>query len=158
VKQGEVGELFSASPYLFNGYWNNPEATRACMRDGWVTAGDMARMDEEGHIYLVDRKKDMFISGGVNVYPREIEEQLFRLGGVKEAAVVGVPDSYWGEVGRAFIVRQPGAALDADAVLAYCKSKLAGYKLPKSVAFVDALPRNAAGKVLKTELRKVPAT
>jgi len=154
VKRGEVGELFSSSPYLFNGYWNNPEATRACVREGWATAGDMARMDEEGYFYLVDRKKDMFISGGVNIYPREIEEHLFRLGGVKEAAVVGVPDQYWGEVGRAFIVRQPGATLDSEQVLAHCRASLAGYKIPKSVAFVEALPRNAAGKVLKTELRK----
>jgi acyl-CoA synthetase (AMP-forming)/AMP-acid ligase II len=153
VRQGEVGELYSRSPYLFLGYWQKPEATVAAMRDGWFSAGDLARMDEEGYVYLVDRKKDMYISGGVNVYPREIEETLFRLPGVREAAVVGVPDDYWGEVGRAFIVPQPGASLDAEAIIAACKERLAGHKVPKHVAFLDALPRNAAGKVLKTDLR-----
>lgn len=153
VRQGEVGELYSRSPYLFLGYWQKPEATVAAMRDGWFSAGDLARMDEEGYVYLVDRKKDMYISGGVNVYPREIEETLFRLPGVREAAVVGVADDYWGEVGRAFIVPQPGASLDAEAIIAACKERLAGHKVPKYVAFLDALPRNAAGKVLKTDLR-----
>ncbi|MGE0734180.1 MAG: class I adenylate-forming enzyme family protein [Alphaproteobacteria bacterium] len=154
VKQGDVGELWSTSPYLFNGYWKNPEATKVSLRDGWVSAGDVARMDDEGYIYIVDRKKDMFISGGVNVYPREIEEQLFRIPGVKEAAVVGMPDDYWGETGCAFVVTQPGAKVSADDVLNYCRDKLAGYKVPKAVSFIDALPRNAAGKVLKTDLRK----
>lgn len=155
VKRGAVGELFSISPCIFNGYWNNPESTRAGFRDGWFSAGDMARQDDEGFYYLVDRKKDMFISGGVNVYPREIEEILFRLPGVRDVAVVGVPDSYWGEVGRAFIVKQGGAEVEPDAVIAFCKERLASYKIPKTVTFIDVLPRNAAGKVLKTELRKL---
>jgi long-chain acyl-CoA synthetase len=155
VKPGDVGELYSRSPYIFNGYWRNPAATASCMRDGWVTAGDLARMDEEGFIYIVDRKKDMYISGGVNVFPREVEELLFRFPGVKEVGVVGVRDDYWGEVGRAFIVRQPGASIEADAIIAHCKQNLAGYKVPRFVSFIDALPRNAAGKVLKTELRKI---
>lgn len=154
VPPGAVGELFSTSPYLFLGYWDQSEATRDAFRDGWFSAGDMARTDEEGFIYLVDRKKDMFISGGVNVYPREIEELLFRLPGVQEAAVVGVADDYWGEAGKAFVVRKAGAALSEEAVVAACKERLAGYKVPRHVAFVEALPRNAAGKVLKTELRR----
>ncbi|HEY5208198.1 MAG TPA: AMP-binding protein [Stellaceae bacterium] len=154
VGVGEVGELYNNSPCLFLGYWNQPEATAASLRDGWFSAGDLARRDEEGYIFLVDRKKDMYISGGVNVYPREIEELLFRLPGVKEAAVVGVPDDYWGEAGKAFIAMQPGASLTDEAVIAACKAALAGYKVPRHVAFVDALPRNAAGKVLKTDLRK----
>jgi acyl-CoA synthetase (AMP-forming)/AMP-acid ligase II len=154
VKQGEVGELFSNSPYLFLGYWNQPDATAATLRDGWVSPGDLARMDDEGYYYLVDRKKDMYISGGVNIYPREIEEFLFRLPGVKEAAVVGVPDDYWGEAGKAFVVMQPGAHLDADDLIRACKQNLAGHKVPRHVVFIDALPRNAAGKVLKTELRQ----
>jgi long-chain acyl-CoA synthetase len=154
VVRGEVGELYNNSPCLFLGYWNQPEATAAALRDGWFSAGDLARMDEEGYIFLVDRKKDMYISGGVNVYPREVEELLFRLPGVKEAAVVGVPDDYWGEAGKAFIVMQPDATLTEEAAIAACKQTLAGYKVPRHVSFIDALPRNAAGKVLKTDLRK----
>ena len=156
TKRGEVGELFCNSPTLFLGYWNNPAATAAAMRDGWVTAGDLAWQDEDGCYYIVDRKKDMYISGGVNVYPREIEELLFRLPGVREAAVVGVADDYWGEAGKAFLVLEPGAIVTAEAVIAVCKEKLAGYKVPRQVAFTDSLPRNAAGKVLKTELRARP--
>ncbi len=154
VARGEVGELFSTSPCLFLGYWNQPEATAASLRDGWFSAGDLARMDDEGYVFLVDRKKDMYISGGVNVYPREVEEVLFRLPGVADAAVVGMPDDYWGEVGHAFIVTQPGATADEAALLAACKQTLAGHKVPRRVSFVTALPRNAAGKVLKTELRR----
>ena len=151
--QGQVGELFSTSPCLFLGYLNKPEATEAAMRDGWFSAGDLAWQDDEGYCYIVDRKKDMYISGGVNVYPREIEELLFRLPGVREAAVVGVPDDYWGEAGKAFLVLEDSATLEAEAVIAACKQNLAGYKVPRHVAFIDSLPRNAAGKVLKTELR-----
>jgi long-chain acyl-CoA synthetase len=154
VRRGEVGELFNTSPCLFLGYWNNPEATQAAMRGNWFSAGDLAWEDEDGCYYIVDRKKDMYISGGVNVYPREVEEFLFRLPGVREAAVVGVADDYWGEAGKAFLVLQHGAAIDAEAVLAACKANLAGYKVPRQVAFLDSLPRNAAGKVLKTELRR----
>jgi acyl-CoA synthetase (AMP-forming)/AMP-acid ligase II len=154
VKAGEVGELYSNSPYLFLGYWDNPEATVAGFRDGWFSAGDLARMDDEGFIYLVDRKKDMYISGGVNVYPREIEELLMRFPGVQDVAVVGVPDDYWGEVGKAFVVLRGGAAATAAEIIEDCKAKLAGFKVPREVAFVDALPRNGAGKILKTELRK----
>jgi long-chain acyl-CoA synthetase len=154
VKRGEVGELYSMSPCLFLGYWNNPTATQAAMRDGWFSAGDLAWQDEDGCYYIVDRKKDMYISGGVNVYPREVEELLFRLPGVREAAVVGVPDEYWGEAGKAFLVMQPGNTIAPEQVIAACKENLAGYKVPRHVAFIDVLPRNPAGKVLKTELRK----
>jgi fatty-acyl-CoA synthase len=125
------------------------------MRDGWFSAGDLAWRDEDGCYYIVDRKKDMYISGGVNVYPREIEELLFRLPGVKDAAVVGVPDPYWGEAGKAFLVLHDGVRLDPDAIIAACKEKLAGYKVPRHVAAIEVLPRNAAGKVLKTDLRKL---
>jgi acyl-CoA synthetase (AMP-forming)/AMP-acid ligase II len=156
VRRGDVGELFSTSPCLFRGYWNNPESTQAAMRGDWFSAGDLAWQDEDGCYYIVDRKKDMYISGGVNVYPREIEEFLFRQPGVRDAAVVGVPDDYWGEAGKAFIVVKPGESVDPEAVIAACKANLAGYKVPRQVAFIDVLPRNAAGKVLKTELRKIP--
>ena len=154
VKPGEIGELYSNSPYLFLGYWNNPEATEKSFRDGWFSAGDLARMDDEGFIYIVDRKKDMYISGGVNVYPREIEEVLMTVPGVREAAVVGMPDDYWGEIGYAFVVRSPGASLSPEDLASACSAKLAGFKIPKRVSFVESLPRNAAGKVLKTDLRK----
>ena len=155
TRPGEVGELYNNSPCLFLGYWNNPEATQTSMRDGWFSAGDLAWQDEDGCYYIVDRKKDMYISGGVNVFPREVEELLFRLPGVADASVVGVPDEYWGEAGKAFLVMRPGATIEPDAVLAACKQSLAGYKVPRHVAFIDGLPRNAAGKVLKTELRKL---
>ena len=156
AQPGVIGELFNNSPCLFLEYWNNPEATQASMRDGWFSAGDLAWQDEDGCYYIVDRKKDMYISGGVNVYPREIEELLFRLPGVREAAVVGVADEYWGEAGKAFLVMHPGHTLAPEAVIAACKESLAGYKVPRHVAFIDTLPRNAAGKVLKTDLRKYP--
>ena len=154
VAPGEVGELFSASPYLFNGYWGRPEETAETFRDGWVSAGDLATQDEEGFVYLVDRKTDMIISGGVNIYPREIEEILYHHEAIAEAAVVGAPDAHWGEAVKAYVVARPGAAVDADTVIAYCKENLASYKTPKSVEIIDALPKNAAGKVLKRELRE----
>lgn len=138
VRRGDVGELYNRSPCLYLGYGNNPEATQAAMRDGWFSAGDMAWQDEDGCYDVVDRKKDMYISGGVNVYPREVEEFLFRLPGVKEAAVVGVADDYWGEAGKAVLVMHPGATIDADAVIAACKSNLAGYKVPRHVGFAGS--------------------
>ena len=150
----EVGELFSRSPYLFNGYWQRPEATEQAFHDGWVTVEDLAKRDEEGHIYIVDRKKDMVISGGINIYPREIEEVLFKHPAIADVAVTGVPDEKWGERLKAFVVAKPGETLDADGVAAYCEGKIAPYKIPKDLALIDVLPRNASGKVLKTELRK----
>jgi fatty-acyl-CoA synthase len=155
VTPGEIGELFSTSPCLFLGYWNNPTATAAALRDGWFSAGDLAWQDEDGCYYIVDRKKDMYISGGVNVYPREIEEWLARLPGVREAAIVGVPDGYWGESGKAFLVMHPGSQLTPQTVIDFCRERLAGYKVPRHVAFIESLPRNAAGKVLKTDLRNL---
>jgi long-chain acyl-CoA synthetase len=149
----EVGELFSASPYLFNGYWNKPEATTEAWRDGWVTVGDLARRDADGHVYIVDRKKDMVISGGVNIYPREIEDVLLQHPGVAEVAVVGIPDEKWGEKLKAFIVARPGAELAVDDILRFCEGRISGMKTPKVVAFIGRIPRNANGKVLKTALR-----
>ena len=152
---GEVGELFSLSPYLFNGYWQRPEETERALEHGWVTVGDMAVRDEEGYIYIVDRKKDMVISGGVNIYPREIEEVLLTHPAVADAAVIGVPDDKWGERLKAFLVLRPGAQADAADILSVCDGRLAGYKKPKDTAILDVLPRNANGKVLKTELRQM---
>jgi len=153
VGPGEIGELFSISPYLFNGYWGKPEETAAALRDGWFSAGDLAMRDDEGFIYIVDRKKDMIISGGVNVYPREIEEVLFRHPQVLDVAVIGIPDEKWGETIVAVVVRRPGAEVHPEALIEHCKAQLAGFKLPRRVVYSDALPRNPGGKVLKRELR-----
>lgn len=157
VGVGEVGELYSRSPYLFNGYFRKPEETAAVLRDGWVTAGDLARRDEDGYFYIVDRKKDMVITGGYNVYPREVEEQLHEHDAVLEAAVVGVPDDHWGETLLAFVVPRPGCALSPVDLERHCRDRLAGYKVPKRFATIAALPRNAAGKVLKNDLRALAA-
>jgi len=150
---GEVGELFTLSPCLFNGYWKRDEETEASFRDGWVTVGDMARKDEDGFLYIVDRKKDMVISGGYNIYPREIEEFLLGHPDVNDVAVIGVPDEKWGERLRAFVVSDKD--VDADNLADFCQGELSDFKIPKDIVSIDALPRNANGKVLKTELRKL---
>jgi acyl-CoA synthetase (AMP-forming)/AMP-acid ligase II len=150
---GEVGEVFSFSPYIFNGYWNRPEETEAAFRDGWVSVGDLGRRDEDGFLYIVDRKKDMVISGGVNIYPREIEEVLFAHPAVAEVAVVGAPDERWGEKLKAFVVPAGDTRPTLEELITFCAGQLASYKLPKDLAYIDALPRNANGKVLKTVLR-----
>ena len=151
----EVGELFSRSPYLFNGYWKREEATESAFQDGWVTVEDLAKRDDEGYIYIVDRKKDMVISGGMNIYPREIEEVLLKHPQIADVAITGIPDEKWGERLKAFVVVATGEDIEAETVSAYCDGKVADYKIPKDIAFIDALPRNANGKVLKTELRKL---
>ncbi|NUT40090.1 MAG: AMP-binding protein [Thermoactinospora sp.] len=155
VGPGERGELFSRSPYLMNGYLDDPEATAACVTDdGYLTSGDIVVRDEEGYISIVDRKKDMIISGGVNIAPREVEDVIAAFPGVAEAAVVGLPDERWGEVVAAFVVTLPGAAVAAEALDTHCRTTLSGPKLPRRVEFVTALPRNAAGKILKRTLKE----
>ncbi len=152
---GDVGELFSRSPFLFNGYFGRPEATAESLRPGqWVTAGDLARSDEDGFLYIVDRKKDMVISGGINIYPREIEEILHAHPDVAEAAVIGIADDHWGETLKAFIVLRAGRTTDALALDAHCRISLAGFKVPRHFAFLAELPRNPAGKVVKAVLRE----
>jgi fatty-acyl-CoA synthase len=153
VKQGEIGELLIKGPNITPGYWNKPEATAAAFTDGWLHTGDACRIDDEGFVYIVDRWKDMYISGGENVYPAEVENVLFQLPQVADAAIIGVPNERWGEVGMAIIVRKPDQALEEGDVIRHCLGKLAKFKVPQSVAFVEALPRNATGKVLKRELR-----
>src|SRR5581483_11528786 len=153
VPQGAIGELLIKGPNITPGYWNKPEATKAAFTDGWLHTGDACRMDEEGFVYIVDRWKDMYISGGENVYPAEVENVLFQLPQVADAAIIGVPNERWGEVGMAVIVRKPGQALEEGDVVRHCLGRLAKFKVPQSVRFVDALPRNATGKVLKRELR-----
>lgn len=151
---GEVGELLIRGPNITPGYWNKPEATADAFVDGWLKTGDAARFDEEGFIYIVDRWKDMYISGGENVYPAEVENVLYQLNQVAEAAIIGVPDERWGETGKAVLVLKTGQALAEEEVIAHCLANLAKFKVPSSVAFVDALPRNATGKVLKRTLRE----
>jgi acyl-CoA synthetase (AMP-forming)/AMP-acid ligase II len=149
-----VGELFSSSPYLFNGYWKRPEETVEAYQDGWVTVGDLVRRDAEGYLYIVDRKKDMVISGGVNIYPREIEEVMITHPEVVDVAVIGVPDEKWGESLKAYVVSKSGATTDKEALMEFCESKISRMKTPRDIEYIDAIPRNATGKVLKTDLRK----
>ncbi len=151
----EVGELFVSSSCLFNGYWKRPDETAEAFHDGWVTVGDLAKKDAEGHLYIVDRIKDMVISGGINIYPREIEEVLVKHPDIADAAVIGVPDEKWGERLKAFIVAAPGASLDETAIAEWCEGKISGMKIPKDLSFISTLPRNASGKVLKTDLRQM---
>jgi len=154
VAQGEVGELWVRGPNVTAGYWNNEEATAHDITDGWLHTGDAARQDGDGFFYVVDRWKDMYISGGENVYPAEVENVIYELDAIAEVSVFGVPDPKWVEVGRACVVLKTGESLDESTLLNHCRQKLARYKVPHSVIFVDALPRNATGKVLKRELRE----
>jgi long-chain acyl-CoA synthetase len=150
---GEVGEVLIKSDSVMAGYWRNPEATQAAIRDGWLFTGDMGCLDTHGFLTLKDRSKDLIISGGSNVYPREVEEVLLQAPGVSEVAVVGAPDLEWGEIIVAFVVAQTGVALTTEALDAFCLAEIARFKRPKRYELVDSLPKNNYGKVLKTELR-----
>lgn len=152
VATGEVGELVVRGPQVMKGYWNRPDATAEALRDGWLYTGDMARMDEEGYFYIVDRKKDMIIAGGFNIYPREVEEVLYLHRGVQEAAVVGVPDEYRGETVKAYIVPKEGYTLDKEEIISFCRQNLASYKTPRHVEFRTELPKSLVGKVLRRVL------
>ena len=151
---GEVGEVLVRGDSVMAGYWRNPEASAAALRDGWLWTGDLGSLDADGFLTLKDRSKDLIISGGSNIYPREVEEVLLTAPGVAEVAVVGAPDAEWGEVVVAFVVAEPGATLDAQALDAHCLARIARFKRPKRYVFVDALPKNNYGKVLKTVLRE----
>jgi fatty-acyl-CoA synthase len=151
---GEVGELTLRGPHLFSGYFEQPAASAEVLRDGWLWTGDLARSDDEGDIALVGRRKELFISGGENVFPAEIAAALDDHPEVLACAVTGVPDERWGEVGLAAVVRRPGSALDEAAVRAHLKARLAGYKVPKHIRFLPSLPTSGAGKVLTRELRE----
>lgn len=153
VAAGEVGELVIRAPQVMKGYWGKPDVTAEAFRGGWFHSGDLAKRDEEGNLYIVDRMKDMIITGGENVYSREVEEIIYQHPSVAEAAVVGTPDEVWGEKIVAVVQLKEGAAEDADGIIALCRANLAGYKKPQQVVFVKELPRNAAGKILKRELR-----
>lgn len=152
---GAIGEVHFRGPNVFAGYWNKPDATaEAFTADGWLRTGDLGYLDEEGFLTLVDRKKDMVITGGENVYSAEVEDVLFAHPAVAEAAIIGVPDERWGEAVCAVVVLRPSQRATADELIAHCRARLAKFKAPKYVVFVDALPRNAAGKVLKRTLRE----
>jgi acyl-CoA synthetase (AMP-forming)/AMP-acid ligase II len=151
---GGVGEIVARGPNITRGYLGLAEQNAQTFRNGWFHTGDVGRFDEEGNLYVLDRMKDMIITGGENVYSSEVEAVLYKHPGVSEAAVVGVPDEKWGEAVFAVIVPAPGARLTPDEIIAHCRKYIGGYKIPRRMAFVDALPRSALGKVLKTELRK----
>jgi fatty-acyl-CoA synthase len=153
VKPGEIGEIVHRSPQLLSGYYNDPERTAAAFEGGWFHSGDLATIDADGYISVVDRKKDMIKTGGENVASREVEEMLYRIEGVSEVAVIGLPHAYWIEAVTACIVPKPGAVLDEAGVIAFCKAHMAHFKVPKKVIFVDSLPKNPSGKILKRELR-----
>lgn len=150
---GEVGELAVKGPQVFQGYWNKPDETAAVLRDGFFRTGDMAMMDDEGYFRIVDRKKDMIVSGGENVYPREVEDAIHEHAEVVEAAVFGTPDEHWGERVNAAVVLREGEQLDAETLATSLREKLAGYKVPRRIHFIEGLPKNVSGKILKRELR-----
>jgi fatty-acyl-CoA synthase len=153
VAQGEVGEIIYRGPTVIRGYWNKPAETEAAFEGGWFHSGDLVRQDEEGFVWVVDRKKDMIITGGENVYCAEVENALAAHPSVLEVAIIGQPDEKWGEIPVAVVAPRPGAEVDLDVLTAFLEGRLARYKFPKKLVLVEALPRNAGGKVLKTELR-----
>jgi long-chain acyl-CoA synthetase len=154
---GEAGELLVRGANITPGYFRNAEATREALKDGWLRTGDVAKLDEDGYLYIVDRKKDLIIRGGFNIYPRDLEEVIGRHPAVAEVAVVGAPSAQMGEEVVAFVVRKGGVAVQEEELLAYCQAQLAKYKTPRLIVFVDALPRNSVGKVLKKALRETAA-
>lgn len=149
---GEVGELVIKGPQVMRGYWNRPHESKLVLRDGWLYTGDIAKMDEDGFCYIVDRKKDMIIAGGYNIYPREVEEVLYEHPKILEAAVVGVPDPYRGETVKAFVVLREGMMATEEEIISYCRQKMAAYKAPRAIEFREALPKTAVGKTLRRQL------
>jgi long-chain acyl-CoA synthetase len=153
MPMGESGEIIIKGPQVTSGYYKMPEETAIAIRDGWLYTGDIGKMDEDGYFYIVDRKKDMIIAGGYNIYPREIDEVLFEHPKILEACAVGIPDPYRGETVKAFVVLKPGETMTAEEVIKYCQEKLAKYKVPKMVEFMTSLPKSGVGKILRKELR-----
>jgi acyl-CoA synthetase (AMP-forming)/AMP-acid ligase II len=152
---GKIGNIVTRSDLVMKGYWRNPEATAATIRNGWLDTGDMGCMDDKGYLFIMDRSKDMIISGGENIYPREIEEVLIKHPAVREVSVIGVPDAKWGEAIKAVVALVPGQRSSEKELIAFCKEHIASYKKPKSVDFVEKLPKNNYGKILKKELRAI---
>jgi long-chain acyl-CoA synthetase len=151
---GEVGEVCIRAPTTMNGYWKQDDETARVIREnGWVRSGDAGYLDADGYLYIRDRVKDMIVSGGENVYPAEVENAIYGHPAVAEVAVIGVPDDRWGEAVKAVVALKPDQAADPESIIVWARQRIAGYKVPKSVDFVAALPRNASGKVLKRDLR-----
>jgi long-chain acyl-CoA synthetase len=155
MKTGEPGEIIAKGPQVMKGYYKKPEETAAVLKEGWLYTGDIGMFDQDGYLTIVDRKKDMIIAGGYNVYPREIDEILFQHPKILEACSIGVPDPYRGETVKAYVVVKPGETLTADEVIQFSREKLAAYKAPKMVEFIDALPKSAVGKVLRKEVKEL---
>jgi long-chain acyl-CoA synthetase len=152
VPQGEVGEIVIRGPNLMTGYWRRPDATAEAIRDGWFHTGDLARVDEDGYFYIVDRKKDMIIRGGYNVYPREIEEVLYEHPAIAEAAVIGLPHPALGEEVAAAVALKPGATVSAEELRDFVKAQVAAYKYPRHVWIVEVLPKGPTGKIQKRDI------
>jgi fatty-acyl-CoA synthase len=154
VAVGQVGEIVHRSPQLLSGYYHDDERTKSAFEGGWFHSGDLGTVDAEGYITVVDRKKDMIKTGGENVASREVEEAIYTIDGVSEVAVIGLPDPQWIEAVTAVVVGKPGTALSEEALIAACRKRLSGFKVPKRVIFVDSIPKNPSGKLLKRELRQ----
>ena len=154
VAQGEPGELLIKGPFVMKEYWENPEKTSEELVDGWLHTGDIAKMDKDGYLFIVDRKKDMVIAGGYNIYPRDIDEVLYQNPKVAEAVAVGINDAYRGETIKAYVVLHQGESATEEEIIAFCKEKLAVYKVPKIVEFREELPKSAVGKILRRLLRE----
>ena len=154
VGPGEVGEIIGRSEAMMEGYWQMPEETAVKLKDGWLHTGDLGKFDEDGYVYIVERKNDMIISGGVNIYPREIEEVLYKHEAISEASVIGVPDDHWGESVKAIVVLKESATATGEEIIQFCGAHLAGYKKPKSVEFWKELPKSPQGKILKRVIRE----
>ena len=150
----QTGEIVTRSDLVMKGYWRDPDATARTLRGGWLHTGDVGCLDEDGYLFLMDRSHDMIISGGENIYPREIEEVLVRHPAVREVAVIGIPDEEWGEAVKAVVSTVDGGEVTAEELIEFCRDHIASYKKPRSVDFVDELPRNNYGKIVKRELRE----
>ena len=153
VKQGETGEILIKSPLVMKEYWNNPEETANQLKDGWLRTGDLAYQDEDGYIFIVDRSKDLIIAGGYNIYPRDIDEVLFKHPQVKDVITVGIPHDYRGETVKSFVQPVEGATVTEKELIAYCRERLSAYKVPRSIEFRSELPRSAIGKAFRRKLR-----
>jgi long-chain acyl-CoA synthetase len=154
VPHNMLGEIVVRGDIVMEGYWNDPIATGDALRNGWLHTGDVGHIDQKGYLFVMDRKKDMIISGGSNIYPREVEETILEHSAVQEVAVIGVPDPLWGESVKAVVVPKPGAKLTDQEIIAFCRGRIASYKKPRSVEFVESIPKNAYGKVVKREIRQ----